>query len=258
MDITVTTIAAAATTRSKLGNGMTSSSIHPGLLAAINQSIARAFNQVIQNQSVLQNQNVAMSLVQPLPAQAPPQQQFMVPPVPHVAFPMQQPFQQPVQQQQFQQAAGHGRGQQGQYQGRHGGQGGRGRGCGGSQAGHQRCPSFAKQICAQNGQGQMLPYQGYQGGMFAPPNPFGGMGPFVHTAQVPPAPNVPSLIKQYANWNACFLSGFDVKDAHTLVTCPIDWHKPNHQLRYTMENAALYAAYGPNTKGQHKTRFPPM
>jgi hypothetical protein len=44
MDIMVATIAAAATTRSMLGNGMASSSIHLGLLAGINQSIAPAFN----------------------------------------------------------------------------------------------------------------------------------------------------------------------------------------------------------------------
>jgi hypothetical protein len=104
----------------------------------------------------------------------------------------------------------------------------------------------------------MVPYQGYQGGMFAPPNPFGGMGPFAHTAQVPPATNVPSLIKQYTNWNTCFLCGFNVEDAHMLATCPFVWRKPNHWVRYTRENAASYAAYEPSTKGQHKTQFLPI
>ncbi len=237
---------------------MTSSSNHPWLLAAINQSIAPAFNQVMQNQSVLQNQIAAMLLAQPPPAQALPQQQFMVTPVPNVGFAMQQPFQQPVQPQQYQQAAGHGRRQQGQYQGRRGGQSGQGRERSGSHGGHQRCPSFAAQIHAQNGQNQMVPCQGYQGGMFAPPNPFGGMGLFVHMAQVPPAPNVPSPIKRYANWNACFLCGFDIEDAHMSATCPFNSRKSNHQVGYTRENAVLYAVYGPSTKGQHKTQFPPM
>jgi hypothetical protein len=31
----------------------------------------------------------------------------------------------------------------------------------------------------------MMPNQGHQGGMFAPPNPFGGMGPFATNAQAP-------------------------------------------------------------------------
>jgi hypothetical protein len=86
---------------------------------------APVFNQVVHNQSVLQNQIAAMSLAQPPPAQG-------VPPVQHVAFPMQQPFQPPMQQQHYQQAASYGRGQQGQFQGGCGGQGGRGRGFGGS------------------------------------------------------------------------------------------------------------------------------
>jgi hypothetical protein len=86
---------------------------------------------------------------------------------------------------------------QGQYgygRGNQGGRGGRGN-RGGSGGGRQRRPSFASQICAQNGQGQLNPHQGYQGGMFVPPNPFGGMGPFTTTAQAPPAYNAPSLIK---------------------------------------------------------------
>ncbi len=41
---------------------------------------------------------------------------------------------------------------------------------------------------------------------------------------VPPATNVPSPIKQYANWGTCFLCGFDIKDAHRLG--PFVWCKP--------------------------------
>ncbi len=73
-NITVATIAAAAAAAammaSPLGQGTAASSLHPGLIAAINQSIVPAFNQVVQNQMILQNQITAMSLTQPPPAQA--------------------------------------------------------------------------------------------------------------------------------------------------------------------------------------------
>ncbi len=102
-DIMVTTQVATAAmgtmAASSLGQGITAGSVHPGLLAAINQSIALTFNQVVQNHSILQSQIAAISLAQPPPVQAPPA--FMVPPVQQVAFLMQQPFQPPVQQQQY-------------------------------------------------------------------------------------------------------------------------------------------------------------
>jgi hypothetical protein len=122
-DITVATVAVtvAATTASPLGQGTAASSLHPGLITAVNQSIALAFNQVVQNQMILQNQIAAMSLAQPPLAQAP-AHQYIVPPIPHVAFPMQQPFQRHMQQQQYHQTNGFGRGQQGQFQGGRGGQ----------------------------------------------------------------------------------------------------------------------------------------
>jgi hypothetical protein len=92
-------------------------------------------------------------------------------------------------------------------------------------------------------------------GMFAPPNTIGGPGPFASITPVQMG-NVPSPIKRFANWNACFSCGFDVEDGHISMTCPMQWHKPNHQVGYTRENAAGYAAYAPCTKGQHKTQFP--
>jgi hypothetical protein len=141
--ITVTTIVAAATaTGGTWGSGTMAGSIHPGLIAAINQSIAPTFNQVVQNQSVLQNQVAAISMAQPPPVQSPPPQ-FLILPVPQVTFPMHQPFVPSFQTQQFQPAAR--RGMQGQYGYGHGNQGGRG-GCGnqgGSRGGRQWHPSFA-------------------------------------------------------------------------------------------------------------------
>jgi hypothetical protein len=126
-DITVATIVAAAvaTTTSPLGHGTAASSLHTGQIAAINQSIAPAFNQVMQNQTILQNQIAVMSMAHPPPTQAP-ANQYIVPPVHHVAFLMQQPVQAHMQQQQYHQTNGFGRGQQGQFQGGRGSQGGRG------------------------------------------------------------------------------------------------------------------------------------
>jgi hypothetical protein len=69
------------------GTSMANSAVHPGLVAAINQSITPAFNQVVQNQSALQMQIAALSV-----SHAPPVAQAH--PVHQVAFPMQQPFQQ--------------------------------------------------------------------------------------------------------------------------------------------------------------------
>ena len=73
---------------STIGNGtsMASGLAHPGLIAAINQSIAPAFHQVVQNQSILQQQIAAMLITQPPPSA------LATHPVQQVAFPMQQPF----------------------------------------------------------------------------------------------------------------------------------------------------------------------
>ncbi len=72
-DITVAIVAVAAVamTTSPLGHGTAASSLHAGLIAAINQSIASAFNQVMQNQMILQSQIAAMSMAQPPLTQAP-------------------------------------------------------------------------------------------------------------------------------------------------------------------------------------------
>jgi hypothetical protein len=72
---------------SSLGGGQSMANSAVQLMAAINQSIAPVFNQVVQNQATLQQQIAALSVGQNHPvAQAHPVHQ--------VAFPMQQPFQQ--------------------------------------------------------------------------------------------------------------------------------------------------------------------
>jgi hypothetical protein len=95
-------------------------------IAAINQSILPAFNQVVQNQNVLQHQIAAMSLNQTPPLQAPPA--YVQPPVQQVAFPMPQSYQPCMQQQPSHQANAYGWGQQNFYHGGRGGGRGSGRG----------------------------------------------------------------------------------------------------------------------------------
>jgi hypothetical protein len=221
----------ATTTCSTLGDTFAASGIHPGLIAAINQSIAPAFNQVVQNQNVLQHQIAAMSLNQTPPLQAPPA--YVQPPVQQVAFPMPQSYQPRMQQQPSHQTSAYGWGQQNFYHGgRGGGRGSRwgGRRQGEGSRGRQRRPAFATMVWNQEA-----------GGIFAAPNQFGGPGPFAPMVPTQMG-NAPSPIKRYANWNACFSCGFDVEDGHTSATCPMEWCKPNHQVGYTRANAATYAA----------------
>ena len=231
---------------SSLGGGQSMANSAVQLMAAINQSIAPAFNQVVQNQATLQQQIAALSVGQNHPvAQAHPVQQ--------VAFPMQQPFQQMAPQYQ-----GYGRGTY-QFQGRGTSySGGRGYGYGGRQGRgggrsrgrqQQRRPPFASMVRTEAA--------GFYGphGLFAPPHIVGGPGPFAPLTATQLG-NAPSPVKRYANWNACFSCGFDVEDGHTSATCPLMWRKPNHQEGYTRENSASFAVYGPCTKGQHKTQLP--
>jgi hypothetical protein len=58
----------------------------------------------------------------------------------------------------------------------------------------------------------------------------GGMTSF---AQQTPARNATpmysNIVKRYANWNICFLCGFDMEDGHTSKTCPWQLRHANHQ-----------------------------
>jgi hypothetical protein len=90
-DPTVATIAATARTGSTLGNTYAASNMHPDLSLAISAMIVPAFNQIAMNQTAFANQLAAMSMMQQ-PQQIAPTQQFSMPPVPNVAFPMQHPF----------------------------------------------------------------------------------------------------------------------------------------------------------------------
>ncbi len=94
-NVSIATIQAAATATgygtiaaNSMGQGTAGMHcVHPGLIMAINKSIALAFNQVVQYQVVLQKQIMTKSHAQPQLHMG----LYMEPLVPHVAFPMQHP-----------------------------------------------------------------------------------------------------------------------------------------------------------------------
>ncbi len=119
-----------------------------------------------------------------------------------------------------------------------------GRGCTGSRGGRRRCRAFANQVPGGNG----------------------GIPPFVNgppLAFMPPigarvnAPFQSNLTKRHANWNVCWLCGFDMEDGHTSATCPTHWRKTDHQVGFTCGNAQQWInqGYAPCTKGMHKTKL---
>ena len=72
------------------------------------------------------------------------------------------------------------------------------------------------------------------------------------------APFQLNLTKKHANWNICWLCGFDVEDGHTSGTCPTHWHKTDHQMGFTCGNTQQWInqGYAPCTKGMHKNKLP--
>jgi hypothetical protein len=65
-------------------------------------------------------------------------------------------------------------------------------------------------------------------------------------------------MKKFANWNMCYLCGFDVENGHTSMTCPTHLRKALHDMYFTQQNAQQYIASGHLccTKNRHKTQFP--
>jgi hypothetical protein len=199
-----------------------------GGVTTIPLEISTAINQLAANQLAIQQQMAAMTFTANAPAH---HTQFQIPPIQNMG---QQPF------------AGAAQGSFNTGQGGGGRQrGGRGRGCMGSRGG---------------GRGRGLFAQQFQGG-------FGGIPPFVNgppAAVVPPtgawvnAPFQSNTTKKYANWNVCWLCGFEVEDGHTLATCPTHWRKTDHQVGFTRSNAQQWInqGYAPCTKGMHKNKLP--
>ena len=86
----------------------------------------------------------------------------------------------------------------------------------------------------------------------------GGIVPF-GTPQGGTPLSVPNPVKRYNNWNYCYSCGFDVKDGHTLMTCPQTWRKAGHQITCTRENYNQFLAAGhtPCLRATHKHQLPP-
>jgi hypothetical protein len=191
---------AAYMTESTLGNTYRGTTTIPS-------EMSTAINQLAANQVAIQKQMVVMTFAANSPS---PHTQCHIPPIQNMG---QQPF------------AGAAQGILNPGQGGGGRQhGGRGRGRTGSRGGGRGCGAFAHQM----------------------PGGHGGIPPFVNglpLAFVPPtgarvnAPFQSNLTKRYANWNVCWLCGFEVEDGHTLATCPTHWRKADHQVGFTRGNA---------------------
>jgi hypothetical protein len=194
----------------------------------VSLEIPMAIDQLAANQVAIQQQMAAMMFTAPPPS---PTVQFHIPPVQNMG---QQLFT-GVAQGIFNPGQGGGG-----YQ-----QGGRGRGCTGSPGGRCRHGAFANQM--PGGSGGIPPFVGAPPGLVVPPT-----GARVN------APFQSNLTKKQANWNVCWLCGFDVEDGHTSATCPTHLRKTDHQVGFTCRNAQQWInlGYAPCTKGMHKTQLP--
>ncbi len=67
-------------------------------------------------------------------------------------------------------------------------------------------------------------------------------------------------VKLYANWNACYLCGFDVPNGHTSTTCPTNLRKLSHNVYFMRQNMQQYITLGHLCciKNRHKTQMPGM
>ena len=89
--------------------------------------------------------------------------------------------------------------------------------------GRARCSNFV----TTEGRNVRTPFANFTGGQGGLP-PIGGSGgtgggmtPFAQqTTTRNAAPMYSNTIKRYANWNVCFLCGFDAEDRHTSKMCP--------------------------------------
>jgi hypothetical protein len=226
-DTTITQTAMAATTGSTLG-GATNAGTSK---ATIPSEVSASINQLAANQTAMMNQMAAMQFSPPTHACHTSQGHLHVPPIQQLNIPVPQAYAGGS----FQPGRGGGRGQGGRsMQGGHGG--GRGR------------TPFADhvQTLGHGGGGQ-----GFQGRG-------GPQGTVIGRVQQTRRVNPPNVYKVHKNWNVCFLCGFNVKDGHTSKTCPVHWHKMNHQNAYTCKNAQQFisAGYEPSTKGMHKMVLP--
>jgi hypothetical protein len=123
----------------------------------------------------------------------------------------------------------------------------------------------------------VVPYQGggppnfyaptgnRQGGQMQYHLPAGGygVGGYGNTPPggCPPATPFLNKLKQYANWNACYLYGFDVSNGHTSMTCPTNLQRLLHNIYFTRQNVQQYISLGNpccTKKNRHKMQMPGM
>ncbi len=193
--------------------------------AATTSSVTTAINQLVANKQAMLQQIAAFANV----ARAPPTAvqvptQFNIPPIKNIFY---------GGGNQTERRAGRGRGDRGGRQGLSGG-------C------NTHTP-FVNYIRCQAGGGLPTIATQLPSGL-----PFMGAGPRTNNA------SHSNIIKQYANMNACFSCGFDVKTGHTSKMCPASWRRANHQEEHNRDNAQEYiaAGYDACTKAMHKTQYP--
>jgi hypothetical protein len=186
---------AAMTTGSTLGNNYG---------ATILSEISKAINQLAANQTAIMNQMAAMSSNPPPPPQTQAASKYHVPPIQQLNIPT------------FAGQANSGFNAGTGYNGGNHGCGGR-RGCGrggscgeGGQGGHTPFANHMRNTQGAGGRGGIAP-----GIRYLPP-----AGGFTGQAAKPPNPPHSNIVKKYANWNVCFLCGFDIEEGHTSQTCP--------------------------------------
>jgi hypothetical protein len=141
-------------------------------------------------------------------------------------------------------------GRGGQDYGDRGGQG-RGRGWG-----RGRGPPAFIAGCAP----PIMPIRAGRAPEYTGPPPAAGGGYYAAPPQTQQAPLYSNLMKQFANWNACYSCGFDVVDGHTSQMCPQHLRKPDHDCYFTRQNAQQYinVGYACSTNNHHKTILPRM
>jgi hypothetical protein len=198
-------------------------------------SVAAAINQLNANQQAMQQQFAAFT-TQRNTTYYQPSAQTMQPPISQFTIPAISPFN----------TARRGGG-------RHGGPGRGGRTNFVSTGGCNVQTPFTNFV-GRGGQGGLPPIGGGGGRG-------GGALPFAQqTTPRNATPMYSNIIKKHANWNICFLCGFDVEDGYTSKTCPTPRRRANHQERFDRNNSGQYivAGYDACTKAMHKSQLPNM
>jgi hypothetical protein len=228
---TVTQTTAATTVGSMLGNTYAT----PAPPSTMTDQLALVMQLLTKNQQAISQHMAAMPyqanqpLLQPCRFPAPRAMPFHMPLIQNLQIPAQgnfNPLTPPFNAGGIYNARGYG--QIGQSAGRHG------HGCG---CQHRKRLPFDEQMAQGDGN------PGTTGALYNP-----NVQHMTHS----------NINKLYGNWDACYMCRFDIKDGHTSMTCPQDWHKMTHIKAFTHGNAQTYIAAGYNccTRGMHKTILP--